>query len=85
MVNQHQTPEEHSWSEYRRLVLKSLEDINKELDEIKKEAQTAQKEAVAAKVELTTLKTKISVWAAIAGFIGSLIPIILSYYLTGKG
>lgn len=77
-----QTFEEHSWSEYRRLVLSFLEDTKKDLDDINKAANEAKIEANSLKIELTTLKTKISVWAGIAGFIGSLIPIILSYLLT---
>ena len=72
--NQENPDESNTWTEYRRLVMNCIEENKARIDE-------AYDIINSLTLELNTLKTKIATIAGIAGFIGSLIPVILGWLL----
>jgi len=62
--------EPNGWTEYRRLVLKELEDLNTAVDSVRAE-QTKIRE------EIATLKVKSGIW----GLIGGAIPVAIGLAL----
>jgi hypothetical protein len=61
------------WSEYRRLVLSNIEDNKERIDHIDITLQTITN-------RVTSIETKLTIYAAIGGFIGGFIPSIISHF-----
>jgi len=64
------TPELNGWTEYRKLVLKELEDLNKGYSDLRKEVGKLRE-------DIATLKVKSGVWGMIGGAIPVAIGIIV--------
>lgn len=64
-----------TWSEYRRLILQELESLNERVQAIEQKSHTQD-------LSINTLNIKLSMYAAIGGFIGGLIPTVLSFALS---
>jgi VIT1/CCC1 family predicted Fe2+/Mn2+ transporter len=69
--------DENSWTEYRRLIIDFCEDTKCRLDEIEDRLGKID-------LEINSIKIKIAFVAGIAGFIGSLIPVLVQYFLSLK-
>ena len=68
-------PEADGWNEYQKLVLSELARLNKGIEALKgKVGEMA--------VEIAVLKTKASMWGALAG-VGATVVIMLGRYLLG--
>lgn len=65
-----------TWSEYRRLILQELENLDKRLENIEGKSHTQD-------ININTLNVKLSMYAAIGGFIGGLVPTIISLLFSG--
>jgi len=69
--------EPNGWAEYRKLVLKELEDLHTTSDKIKDELNAIKNEQAKIKEEIATLKVKSGVW----GMMGGAIPVIIALVL----
>lgn len=64
-----------TWSEYRRLILQELENLNERVHSLESKLHGQD-------LSINTLNVKLSMYAAIGGFIGGLIPTVLSFFLS---
>lgn len=69
--------DENNWSEYRRLIIDFCEDTKCRLDEI--EDRLGKND-----IDINSIKIKIALAAGVAGFLGSLIPVLIQYFLSLK-
>lgn len=80
------TPQSETWSEYRRLILKSLEEIKEDIDELradhKHDVDELKKEIGELKTQATMSNTRWGIIAGIIGFLASLIPNLLGWWLS---
>lgn len=65
---------QNSWAEYRRLVLDCINEAKDKMD-------TVEERLAGIDREIDAIKLKIGMVAGIAGFIGSLIPVLVQYLL----
>lgn len=72
------TPELNGWTEYRKLVLKELEDLNKGYSDLRKEVGKLRE-------DIATLKVKSGVWGMIGGAIPVAIGIIVWFLKFSAG
>lgn len=66
---------QNSWAEYRRLVLDCINEAKDKMDSV--EDRLAQIDR-----EIDAIKLKIAIVAGVAGFLGSLIPVLIQYFLS---
>ena len=68
------TPEDGSWSEWRRLVLAELNRLNKDCDDIKSVQQQIQ-------IQIATQTTKLTMYALFgSGIVGAAVSFAIRYF-----
>ena len=77
-------PQTNEFSEYRRLILDSLERIEGRIDKNEQDIQKLSKELNDKLAELKTdvevIKTRFAIYSAIIGFLAGLIPTAVSFF-----
>ena len=76
--------EPNGWTEYRKLVLKELEDLCNDIKDIRTDMATIAKDQVTIKEEISALKVKSGIWGAISGAVVVLITITIEIVLQRK-
>lgn len=66
------------WGEYKRLILKELERLNREVEHVGEEL-------AAIRVEIAMLKVKASLWGAAAGAVPAGIAAVVWYLVNAAG
>lgn len=73
----------NSWTEYRRLVIQGLKDLDNDMKAL---TERLDKLELQFAIDITTLKTKAAVWGAVGGAIISfLIAVLAGYIVSLKG
>ena len=78
----------NGWSEYRRLILSDLEDLNTTLkDHTKADSENftlLTKLINEVKLDINSLKTKASIWGAVTGVVSSGIVSSIMYWMLAR-